>query len=80
MLGALLAIHRSEVRLNGTVELIALVGEEVDCAGANHLMRTGSIEGVRRLSESKFRTSSRRHECSPCCQYGCCNVSTGTDG
>lgn len=49
MLGALLAIHRSEVRLNGTVELIALVGEEVDCAGATHLMRTGSMEGVRGL-------------------------------
>jgi succinyl-diaminopimelate desuccinylase len=49
MLGALLAIHRSEVRLNGTVELIALVGEEVDCAGATHLMRTGSLEGVQWL-------------------------------
>jgi succinyl-diaminopimelate desuccinylase len=49
MLGALLAIHRSEVRLNGTVELIGLVGEEVDCAGATHLMRTGSLEGVRWL-------------------------------
>jgi succinyl-diaminopimelate desuccinylase len=49
MLGALLAIHRSEVRLNGTVELIALVGEEVDCAGATRLIRTGSMEGVRWL-------------------------------
>ena len=49
MLGALLAIHRSEVQLNGTVELIALAGEEVDCAGATHLMRTGSLEGVQWL-------------------------------
>jgi hypothetical protein len=37
MPGALLAIHRSEVRLNGTVELIALVGDGPSTASAGAL-------------------------------------------
>ncbi|MEV5410272.1 M20 family metallopeptidase [Thermopolyspora sp. NPDC052614] len=43
MLSGMIAIRRSGVRLPGDVVLRALVGEEVDCAGAQHLLATGGM-------------------------------------
>lgn len=43
MLSGMIAIHRSGVRPPGDVVLCALVGEEVDCAGARHLLYAGGM-------------------------------------
>ena len=46
MLGALCALKRSGASFPGDVELVALVGEEVDCAGARHFVDMQGMEGA----------------------------------
>ncbi|MEV4804266.1 M20 family metallopeptidase [Nonomuraea sp. NPDC049421] len=46
MLCAMVAIKRSGRRLPGDVVLHALVGEEVDCAGARRLLASGGMTGA----------------------------------